>query len=195
MSTRYDFSRLSVLVVDDNANMKSLADGILKRSGVGKVEAVESAEDAEAAMRSAVFDILLIDWMLPKKSGYDLVKEIRQAQAGKHRTASIIMMTAHTEFWRVLAMRDAGATEVLAKPISPATMIGRIMAVVNKPRPFVQVDSFFGPDRRRRYEPVSGDEEKREEELKARAAALDIDKMAEDPNALSQDEINALFNP
>jgi hypothetical protein len=49
-----------------------------------------------------------------------------------------------------MAARDAGVTEILAKPITAQNLMLRIAEVVDKPRAFVRCETYFGPDRRRR---------------------------------------------
>ena len=61
----------------------------------------------------------------------------------------LVLMSGHTEQWRVNMARDAGVNEFLAKPISAKTLYDRILAVIEKPRPFVRTKNYFGPCRRR----------------------------------------------
>lgn len=60
------------------------------------------------------------------------------------------MVTGHTERHRIEAARDAGVTEVLAKPITSGSLFQRISEIIERPRSFVKCDKYFGPDRRRR---------------------------------------------
>jgi DNA-binding response OmpR family regulator len=60
------------------------------------------------------------------------------------------MITGHTEKSRVEAARDAGVTEFLAKPVTAHNLFSRIAEIVERPRPFVRCEGYFGPDRRRR---------------------------------------------
>jgi hypothetical protein len=60
------------------------------------------------------------------------------------------MITGYTEKYRVEEARDAGVTEVLAKPVTVQGLYDRIVQIVEQPRPFVRSHGFFGPDRRRR---------------------------------------------
>jgi DNA-binding response OmpR family regulator len=62
----------------------------------------------------------------------------------------IIMITGHTEKYRVEEARDAGVTEFLAKPITAHNLFARIAEIVERPRAFVRCTDYFGPDRRRR---------------------------------------------
>ena len=62
----------------------------------------------------------------------------------------MIMLTGHADKDHVMAARDAGVHEFLAKPVSPRNVYGRLLSVLNSNRPFVRNDDYFGPDRRRR---------------------------------------------
>jgi DNA-binding response OmpR family regulator len=74
---------------------------------------------------------------------------IRQPGANANPYVAIIMLTGHSEKKRVMAARDAGVTEFLAKPISAKGLYQRIINVVANPRPFIKTKTYFGPDRRR----------------------------------------------
>jgi DNA-binding response OmpR family regulator len=74
---------------------------------------------------------------------------IRQPGANANPYVPIIMLTGHSEKKRVIAARDAGVTEFLAKPISAKALYQRILNIVVNPRPFIKSKSYFGPDRRR----------------------------------------------
>ena len=60
------------------------------------------------------------------------------------------MLTGHTHIDHVRQARDAGINEFIAKPVSVKTMMTRLVAVIEHPRPFVRTKSYFGPCRRRR---------------------------------------------
>jgi DNA-binding response OmpR family regulator len=59
------------------------------------------------------------------------------------------MLTAHSELPEVMAARDAGITEFVTKPVTPASLYRHIIAIIDHPRQFVRCGKFFGPDRRR----------------------------------------------
>jgi len=61
----------------------------------------------------------------------------------------------------VVAARDAGVTEFLAKPISAKALYQRVLNVVANPRPFIRTRSYFGPDRRRNANPNYAGPERR----------------------------------
>ena len=61
----------------------------------------------------------------------------------------------------MIAARDAGITEFLAKPISAKALYQRVLNVVANPRPFIRTRSYFGPDRRRNANPNYAGAERR----------------------------------
>ena len=79
----------------------------------------------------------------------ELMQMIRQPGANANPYVAMIMLTGHSEKKRVMAARDAGVTEFLAKPISAKALYQRIINVVANPRPFIKTKTYFGPDRRR----------------------------------------------
>src|SRR6185295_80816 len=85
----------------------------------------------------------------PIFDGMELTQMIRQPGANSNPYVPIIMLTGHSEKKRVIAARDAGVTEFLAKPISAKGLYQRVLNVVANPRPFIRTKSYFGPDRRR----------------------------------------------
>jgi len=55
-----------------------------------------------------------------------------------------------------MAARDHGVTEFLAKPFTVQAFFDRLVSVIIRPRAFVDAESYFGPDRRRRQTTISG---------------------------------------
>lgn len=140
---------LHVLVVDDNAHMRSIVVAILRGIGIGTVKEAADGADALEVMRSGVPDIVICDLNMDPIDGLDFSKMVRTAPDSPFPFVPIIMMTGHTERSKVAAARDAGINELLAKPISARTLMDRIVAVIDKPRSFVKTSSYTGPCRRR----------------------------------------------
>jgi two-component system, chemotaxis family, chemotaxis protein CheY len=144
-----DFSRLRFLIIEDNTHMRRILRTLLY--GFGSREVYE-AEDGAAGLEAFVQyipDIVITDWAMPIFDGLELTQMIRQPGANANPYVPIIMLTGHSEKHRVIAARDAGGTEFLAKPISAIGLYQRILNVVVNPRPFIKSKSYFGPDRRR----------------------------------------------
>ena len=146
---RIDFNRLRFLVIDDNQHMRRILRTLLHSFGTREVyEAEDGAAGLEAFMHH-IPDIVIADWVMPIFDGLELTQMIRQPGANPNPYVAIIMLTGHSEKKRVVAARDAGVTEFLAKPISAKALYQRIMNIVVNPRPFIKTRSYFGPDRRR----------------------------------------------
>ena len=146
---RIEFNRLRFLVVDDNAFMRRIVRTLLHGFGAREVfEAEDGAGGLELFTQSKP-DIVITDWDMPIFSGIELTQMIRQPGSNANPYAPIIMMTANPEKSRVIAARDAGINEFLAKPISAKALYRRILNIVINPRPFIKTATYFGPDRRR----------------------------------------------
>jgi len=146
---RIDFNRLRFLIIEDNVHMRRILRTLLY--GFGSRE-VQEAEDGAAGLEAFVHynpDIVITDWAMPIFDGLELTQIIRQPGANANPYVPIIMLTGHSEKKRVIAARDAGVTEFLAKPISAKALYQRILNIVVNPRPFIKSKSYFGPDRRR----------------------------------------------
>ncbi len=152
-----DFNRLRFLIVDDNPHMRRILRTLLHSFGAREVhEADDGASGLEAYSNHAP-DVVILDWVMPIFDGIELTQMIRQPDLTTNPFVPIIMLTAHTGRRCVLAARDAGVTEVLAKPISARSLHERIVSVIAKPRKFVRTDTYFGPEHRRELKPLASD--------------------------------------
>ena len=146
---RIDFNRLRFLVIDDNAHMRRILRTLLHGFGTREVYEAEDGAAGLEAFNHYSPDIVITDWAMPILDGLELTQMIRQPNANPNPYVPIIMLTGHSEKKRVVAARDAGVTEFLAKPISAKSLYQRILNVVANPRPFIKTKTYFGPDRRR----------------------------------------------
>jgi two-component system chemotaxis response regulator CheY len=156
----YDFSNLSAYVIDANNFSRQILRGLIGAIGVPHA-AIKEMADAEAALVEIQHfppDFILCDINLPGMSGIDFIRAVRRLEDEATRYTPIIVCTAYTEQWRVVEYRDAGAHEVLHKPISVQTLYLRLASVIESPRSFIYTPDFSGPDRRRRLEGPGGDE-------------------------------------
>lgn len=149
----YDFQNLNVLVVDDNKYMRDLVRTILHALGVKNI--CEAADGAQAFERLTLFpaDLAICDLMMVPLDGLDFVRMLRTAKDSPNPFLPVIMLTGHTELPRIREVRDAGAEEILAKPISTTALYGRMVELVENPRSYVRTKTYFGPDRRRWNDP------------------------------------------
>ena len=158
----YRFERLKILVVDDNVHMRKLVITILQAFGVVQISEADSGDRAWTALREANPDVVVLDWVMEGMSGIELVKMIRSNPSCPNPFVPVIMLTGHTSAEHVLEARDAGINEFIAKPVSVKTMMSRLVAVIEHPRPYVRTNKYFGPCRRRGAEDYRGPERRNE---------------------------------
>jgi two-component system, chemotaxis family, chemotaxis protein CheY len=142
-------SNLHVLVVDDNPHMRGIVVAILRGAGFTRVKEACDGAHALEEMRAGIPDIIVCDLNMNPIDGLEFTRMLRTAPDSPNPFVPIIMMTGHTERSKVTAARDAGANELVAKPISAKTLLERIVSVIDRPRPFVRSPHYTGPCRRR----------------------------------------------
>jgi len=144
-----DFNTLGVMIVDDNAHMRWLVCSMLRALGIKELM---ECSDGEEALREIVNfrpDLVITDWHMEPVNGLQLVSRVRGMRHLDIYYVPIIMLTGHSEAHRVREARDTGINEFLAKPISAKSLLTRIVRIANNDRPFIETDTYFGPDRRR----------------------------------------------
>jgi len=142
---------LSVLVLDPNSFSRGLISEILRNLNVMSITPARDAETAMPYLAERPIDVVLVSWEeADPLNGLTLIRRVRQLEDNRQRQIPIILVTAGLTRQLVLAGRDAGADEFLAKPISPAALQQRLQMVIETPRPFVDCAVFLGPCRRRK---------------------------------------------
>jgi len=110
---------------------------------------------------SSNIDVLVLDWLMPHGSGLELLQWIRTHRSDSIKFLPVIVCSAYTSEALVKESRDNGANEVMVKPVSAEKLAGRILSVIEHPRPYIKAPNFFGPDRRRKDKPFSGDDQRK----------------------------------
>lgn len=136
---------LSVLLADDNSHMRAIVGEILMGVGFERIHMAPDGAAALSILKDVPIDIAIIDFRMSPIDGVELTRTIRK---GKTPFLPIIMMTGFGDRKRVFEARDAGITEMLAKPVTVRKVVDRLNAVIYKPRPFVSTGDYFGPLRR-----------------------------------------------
>ncbi|WPZ36014.1 response regulator [Thalassobaculum sp. OXR-137] len=150
----YALDAISVLVVEDNRFMRSILVNVIKGLGVTHVQEARDGQEALEELRNNAADIIVMDWELDGMSGAKLLQTVRGGKRGLNPLTPVIVVSANTIARNVLQARDTGMTEFLAKPVSAAAIYARIVSIIENPRRFVRTGSYFGPDRRRRFDPI-----------------------------------------
>lgn len=120
----------NVLLVDDDLHLSQLLSEYLDGEGF----AVHTAKDGEQALHhlreGLVVDVMVLDIMMPKISGLDVLKQVRQFSQ-----LPVIMLTGRgDDIDRILGL-EMGADDYLAKPCNPRELSARLKAVLRRTRP------------------------------------------------------------
>jgi DNA-binding response OmpR family regulator len=116
------------LVVEDERNLVRLLRGYLEREGFEVHEALDGEAALETARRVEP-DVVVLDWMLPKLNGAEVLRELR-----RFSDAYVIMLTARTEELDRIVGLSIGADDYLTKPFSPGELVARVKAMLRRPR-------------------------------------------------------------
>ncbi|MCH5184673.1 MAG: response regulator transcription factor [Oscillospiraceae bacterium] len=117
-----DLNVKKILVVEDDANIIEIIKFKLEQEGYDVETANDGAEGLREALNSAP-DIVLLDVMLPKMSGFDVCRKIREKSS-----VPIIMLTARDEEVDKVLGLELGADDYMTKPFSMRELIARIKA-------------------------------------------------------------------
>ncbi len=121
--------RPRILIVEDEPAIRELVAVNLRHAG-HDVETADSAESARAALASILPDLVVLDWMLPGRSGIELARELR-ADLRTH-AVPVILLTARTHEGDKLLGFDVGVDDYVTKPFSPRELIARVQAVLRR---------------------------------------------------------------
>jgi two-component system phosphate regulon response regulator PhoB len=122
----------SILVVEDEPAIQELIRVNLEDAGFS-VRAAEDAETAYEQIRSALPDLVLLDWMLPGQSGLALARSLRGD--ARTRELPIIMVTARGDETDRVAGLEAWVDDYVTKPFSPRELKARIKSVLRRRSP------------------------------------------------------------
>lgn len=160
----FQFEKLSVLIAEDTIPMRKLFVSVLENLGIKNIQVASDGEAAFDLFSKENHDIVLTDWMMEPMDGLGLTKELRTNSLSPNRMVPIILITGYSAWSRVEEARDLGVTEFLIKPFAANDIARRLAHVITQPRDFIEISSFFGPDRRRRNDPSYSGAKRREQD-------------------------------
>jgi two-component system, chemotaxis family, chemotaxis protein CheY len=140
---------LGILVVDSNAHMRRLTRMMLVNIGAKLVYEAGEGIDAIDVIRHANPDVMLLDWDLPMLSGPQILHLVRSPGVFARPSLPVIMLTDHARRSQVQEAMRLGVHEFLLKPTSPKALRDRLLSIVLRPRPMVQIGKYYVPQPRR----------------------------------------------
>src|ERR671927_707530 len=118
-----------ILIVEDEAKLARLISRVLGEEGY----AVETTGDGRSGLARALleeFDLLILDWMLPDRSGIQIVRRLRAAEV----SVPVLMLTARDQIEDRVEGLDSGADDYLPKPFALPELLARVRALTRRPR-------------------------------------------------------------
>lgn len=119
----------TILVADDDANIRELVCLFLRKDGFTTMEA-ENGKEALAIYHSMPVDLVVLDIMMPTMDGWTLCKELRKVNA----ELPLLMLTARGETWEKVKGFKLGTDDYLTKPFDPLELTVRVRALLKRYR-------------------------------------------------------------
>lgn len=132
-----------ILVVEDETDLVTLLTYNLEKEGFRTRAAYDGDEGLLAAAEQRP-DLILLDWMLPHKSGLEVCRQLRRSS--KTRDVPIIMLTARGEEGDRVRGLDSGADDYITKPFSTTELVARMRAVLRRSAPAMAQESLAFAD-------------------------------------------------
>lgn len=155
-----DLSDLRFVIAEENRYMLTVLRQQLKAFEVIEITEARDGENAAQLLHASEIDFAIVDSGMAPVDGLTFTRHVRTGKGIPNPELPIIVLIAHPSVDAIAAARDAGATEVLCKPVSAQLLFDRIQYAIKNSRDFVRSESFSGPDRRRRKDrqPATGGE-------------------------------------
>lgn len=121
---------MRILIVEDEVKTADAVSSGLSAEGY-EVVVARDGDEAMARLRDPVFDLILLDWMLPGRDGISILRELRASGA---RPAVLLLTARDAVEDRVLGL-DSGADDYLVKPFAFAELLARVRALLRRNTP------------------------------------------------------------
>lgn len=119
-------SQQTILIADDEANIRDLARLYLEKEGY-RVVAVDDGVQALAEIRREPPSLLVLDLMMPEMDGWEVCRRVRQES-----NLPILMLTARDEDMDKIVGLEMGADDYLTKPFNPRELVARVRAILRR---------------------------------------------------------------
>lgn len=118
---------MRILIVEDEYSLAEAVTAILKKEQYF-VDAVYDGRDGLDYAMSGIYDLILLDIMLPKMNGLDVLREIRK----NNISTPVMLLTARTEIDDKIKGLDCGADDYLTKPFNKGELLARVRALTRR---------------------------------------------------------------
>lgn len=178
-------AKVHILVIDSSPQITGLFKNMLQEFGFSKIYTANNGFQGVHILREVRINLIITDWELNISSetketasnvithkdilpisGVDFVRRLRQSAHSPNPFIPVIMFADAVEKIQILKARDAGANEIVMKPLSAEELCKRIMHIIDHPRIFVTADAYKGPCRRRSKTPQPVPVERRRKDIR-----------------------------
>jgi two-component system, OmpR family, manganese sensing response regulator len=118
---------MRILLVDDEIELTDPLSRLLKREGYTVDAAYDGTKGGQMAKENT-YDLLILDWMLPRKTGLEICQELRQ----QGKTTPVLFLTAKDTLDDRVEGLDAGADDYLVKPFELRELLARVRALLRR---------------------------------------------------------------
>jgi CheY-like chemotaxis protein len=144
---RINLEKAVIMLLSGEAGM-DLLNRIFHGFGVRHPYRCMDREKAMEVCQEADLDLIICDGSLPDGEAYDFISQLRRSELEPNRFTPVLVVAGHTPIDQVQNARDCGANFVVTKPVTPRTLLERVIWIAQETRPFVELDGYVGPDRR-----------------------------------------------
>ena len=141
--------RLNIVVADQNQHARKLTRMMLMNIGAKSIYEAADGVVALDIIRTANPDVAILDWEMPLVNGHDIIRIVRSPGVFPKPDLPMILLTASADRSRVNEAIRLGVHEFLCKPTSPGALRERLVSILVKPRPMVQIGKYYVPKLRR----------------------------------------------
>lgn len=130
---------MRILIIEDEKALSNVLKEILKKNNYMADVVYDGADGLDYAL-SGSYDVILLDIMLPKMNGLEMLREIRS----QGNSTPVLLLTAKSEIEDKVRGLDCGADDYITKPFSTDELLARIRSMSRRKDVFINVDLTFG---------------------------------------------------
>jgi len=119
---------LRILIVEDEPVLAQRLERVLRAEGCAVTLAADGASGLARAAEPGAYDVVVLDWMLPDRSGLQVVRGLRAAGC----SVPVLMLTARDQVEDQVEALEAGADDHLGKPFAVAALVARLRALARR---------------------------------------------------------------
>jgi len=149
----YNFSAVEVVIIDPQVHTRRIIRGALNQINAKAITEFDSPqsmmEKMEGGASAGMPDLLIIDAEAPDSPNLKFLNQVRHGHVFRNPFLGIVVSTWNPTNMMLARATNAGADDLMAKPVSIKQVEDRLVALVEQRRPFVVTSDYIGPDRRR----------------------------------------------